>query len=64
MSDAVAEVHISGPSVESNGYRFDFKTKRSVAVGVRAFFATPIGIAIVAAFGIAVLLIILANVSV
>ena len=64
VSDALAEVHISGPSVESNGYRFEFKTERSVSVGVHAFFATPIGIAIVAAFGIAVLLIILANFSV
>ena len=64
MSDALAEVHISGPSVESNGYRFDFTTERSVGVGVRAFFVTPIGMAIAAAFCIAVVLIILANLSV
>jgi hypothetical protein len=64
VSDEVAEVHVSAPSVESNGYRFDFKTSRSIGVGVRAFFATPIGIAIMTAFGIAVLLIVLANFSV
>ena len=61
MSDALAEVQILGASVDSNGYRFDFTTERSVGVGVQAFFTTPIGIAIAAAFGIAVLLIILSN---
>jgi hypothetical protein len=61
MSDSLAEVQIRGDSVESKGYRFEFKTERSFAVGVRAFFSTPIGIAIVVAFGIATVVIILSN---
>ena len=64
VSDALAEVHLSRTAVESNGYRFEFATETSVGVGVRAFFLTPIGIAIAAAFGIAVLLVILANIAV
>jgi len=61
LSDQLAEVHVSGPSVEANGYRFDFMIARSVGVGVRAFFTTPIGMAITVAFGLAVLLIILSR---
>lgn len=61
MSDALAEVQVLGPSLESNGYRFEFKTERSIAVGLHAFFTTPIGIAVTVAFGIAVLLIIISN---
>jgi hypothetical protein len=64
VSDALAEVQILGPSVEANGYRFDFKTERSIAVGVRAFFTTPIGIAIAAGFAVAVALIIVSNFAV
>ena len=61
MSDALAEVQLGQPIVESNGYRFEFATQRSFSVGVRTFFATPIGIAIASGFFIAVLVLILAN---
>jgi hypothetical protein len=63
VSDALAEVHVADAPVDANGYRFVFETKRSIGVGVQAFFATPIGIAIALAFGLAVLLIILASIA-
>lgn len=56
MDDAVAEVQLSGDTVTENGYRFDFTTERSAAVGLASFFETPIGKAIVGAFFVAVLL--------
>ena len=58
VSDAVTEAQFDGESVTQGGYRFDFTTQRSVAVGVQSFFGTPIGKAIAAAFFIAFLLII------
>jgi hypothetical protein len=61
VSDALAEVHIIGESVQSNGYRFDFTTERSLGVGMQVFFTTPIGISITTAFGAAVLLIIVSR---
>lgn len=59
VSDAVTEVQITSDSVTQDGYRFDFSSKRSTSVGVRSFFGTPIGQAIVAGFAIAVLVLIL-----
>lgn len=56
MDDAVAEVQISSNSATENGYRFDFMTERSAAVGLASFFETAIGKAIVGAFFVAVLL--------
>lgn len=41
------------------GYRFDFETEGSTAVGVTSFFSTPIGKAITMGFVIAILLILL-----
>ena len=61
VSDAIAEVHVTGPVVESAGYRFEFESARSMGLGVKEFFATPIGIAIAAAFGLAVLIPLLAG---
>lgn len=55
VSDAIAEVQITGESVTDGNYRFDFQTERSISVGVESFFKTPIGQAISAAFFIAVL---------
>jgi hypothetical protein len=59
ISDAIAEVQITDESVTHAGYRFDFHTSRSAAVGVKSFFRTPIGRAITAGFFVAVLVIIL-----
>lgn len=56
ISDAVAEVQITGRSVTEKGYRFDFETEVSAAVGVESFFGTPVGKAIAAGFGLAVLI--------
>lgn len=55
ISDPLAEVHIQDGSVVDGNYRFDFETERSIALGIRSFFATPIGMAITAGFLIAVL---------
>lgn len=62
LSDAIAEVEYAEDGVEQKGYRFEFSSERSLAVGVESFFATPIGMAIMAGFALAVLLIILASV--
>jgi hypothetical protein len=59
LSDALAEVHVTPESTTSNGYRFDFVTQPSISVGIKSFFGTPIGIAIVVGFGLAVLMIVL-----
>lgn len=56
ISDTITEVQITGDSAEADGYRFTFTTERSAAVGVSSFFRTPIGMAIFAAFFVAVLL--------
>ena len=56
LSDALAEVHITGPTTTAVGYRFDFSSERSLSVGIQSFFATPIGLAIAAGFTIAVVL--------
>lgn len=58
LSDAVAEVQITGATTTSNGYQFDFTSQRSFSVGVKSFFGTPIGMAIAAGFCIAVLLLV------
>jgi len=59
ISDAVTEVQITSDSVTKDNYRFDFSSKRSASVGIRSFFGTPIGSAIVAGFAIAVVLLLL-----
>ncbi|QDU39086.1 hypothetical protein Mal4_34210 [Maioricimonas rarisocia] len=60
ISDALTEVQVVGSGrVEEGNWRFDFETQRSAAIGVEAFFATPIGKAISAAFVIAILLMLL-----
>ncbi|MFG0332498.1 MAG: hypothetical protein ACF8TS_03960 [Maioricimonas sp. JB049] len=60
ISDTLAEVPVVGSGrVEEGNWRFDFETQRSVAIGVEAFFATPIGKAIGAAFVVAILLMLL-----
>ena len=56
VSDAIAEVQITDQPVNEGNYRFEFHTERLVSVGVQAFFQTPIGKAIAAAFLVAVLL--------
>lgn len=59
LSDAIAEVQLTSNSITSGNYRFEFAMERSLSVGIQSFFKTPIGIAIAAAFTLAVLLIIL-----
>lgn len=59
VSDAIAEVQITGNTVTENGYRFDFTQQRSVAVGVESFFGTPIGKAVATGFCIAALVLVL-----
>lgn len=58
LSDAVAEVQVTDVSTTENGFRFEFRRERSVAVGLRSFFATPIGKAISGAVFLAVALMI------
>lgn len=60
ISDALAEVNVSATPVTSKGYRFTFTTERSLGVGLKAFFTTPLGAAISVGFCIAVILILLA----
>ena len=64
VSDAIAEVQVTGEPVTQKGYRFDFRCERSASVGIRSFFSTPIGKAIAAGFCIAVLLMLLSMFSV
>ena len=56
ISDSIAEIQIIGESTTQNGYRFDFDIERSLSVGIKSFFSTPIGRAISAVFSIAALL--------
>jgi hypothetical protein len=56
VSDAVVEVQALSGSTTEKGFRFDFATERSMSVGIKSFFGTPIGQAIVAGFFIAVLM--------
>ncbi|HBN74529.1 MAG TPA: hypothetical protein DD473_01660 [Planctomycetaceae bacterium] len=58
ISDVITEVQVTSDSTEADGYQFDFYTEHSVAIGVQSFFRTPIGVAISAAFFVAVLIII------
>lgn len=58
VSDALAEVQIIDNVTTSGNDRFEFTTERSVSVGVKAFFLTPIGLAISAAFFLGVLILI------
>ncbi|MEX2114771.1 MAG: hypothetical protein WD845_16380 [Pirellulales bacterium] len=63
ISDELAEVHVTAASVTSNGYRFDFQTTQSFGLGVRAFFVTPIGMAISGAFFLGVLLLVVSKLA-
>jgi hypothetical protein len=58
ISDVIAEVQLTDDTVTSGNYRFDFVTERSFSVGLKSFFKTPLGLAIVVAFALAVFLII------
>ena len=59
LSDSVAEVQVQGESTTQNGFRFDFVFQRSISVGVKSFFRTPIGKAISTGFCIAVIVMLL-----
>lgn len=50
LSDPITRTNLDSMSSTSDGYLFEFKTKRSITVGLFAFFTTPIGYAIL--FGI------------
>ena len=56
MHDVIAEVQLTGETIEMHGYEFVPTTERSFAVGIASFFGTPIGVAISSAFFLAVLL--------
>jgi hypothetical protein len=64
VSDAIAEVQVQGKQVEAKGYRFDFGLEHSADVGIKAFFSTPIGMAISAAFFVGVLVLVLSRLAV
>jgi hypothetical protein len=55
LSDAVAEVQMTGDVVEAGSYRFAFETEQSVSVGIHSFFQTPMGRTIILAFVSAVI---------
>ncbi|SFH59743.1 hypothetical protein [Planctomicrobium piriforme] len=55
VSDVVTEVQLTGPRVVSHDYQFDFETQRTLSLGIRSFFETPLGAAIVVGFLIAVI---------
>lgn len=58
VADAIVEVQITDDVADTPNYRFEFETSRSFSVGMRAFFFTPIGMAIAGAFFFAVLIMI------
>lgn len=58
LDKSLAEVQVTSDSAVSNGYRFDFQRTRSFSLGARAFFDTPIGLAISGAFFLAALIMI------
>ncbi len=59
VSDTIAEVQIRDGVVTENGYQFEFGVERSMLVGIQSFFKTPIGAAIAASFGIAIVIMVL-----
>ena len=59
VSDEITEVQLTGDSVKDGNYRLDFKTERSLSVGVGSFFRTPIGKAVTGAFTIAIVALVL-----
>ena len=59
VSDTIAEVQIRDGVVTENGYQFEFGVERSMLVGIQSFFKTPIGAAIAAGFGIAIVIMVL-----
>ncbi len=62
-SDLIAEVQIVGDFTSENGYRFECFSERSMEIGVKSFFGTPVGKAISAGFTIAILIVVLAILS-
>lgn len=54
VSDAITEVQLVSDSTTANNFRFEFVVERSLSVGVKSFFQTPIGIAITLAFFIGI----------
>lgn len=56
ISDLIADVEVRGETVIENGYQFDFTTEHRFATGLSSFFKTPIGLAIMMGFGLAVFL--------
>ncbi|MGB0741506.1 MAG: hypothetical protein ACPGXX_15660 [Planctomycetaceae bacterium] len=56
VSDTLEEVQVTADLVRTDSWQFQFQTQRSFATGLRAFFGTPIGLAICAAFFVAAFL--------
>lgn len=56
VSDTLEEVQVTADLVETDSWQFQFQTQKSFATGLRAFFGTPIGLAICAAFFVAAFL--------
>ena len=56
VSDTLEEVQVTADLVRTDSWQFQFQTQKSFATGLRAFFVTPIGIAICAAFFVAAFL--------
>lgn len=61
LSDALAEVQVQEQPVTANGYRFEFVTQRALSVGISSFHSTPLGNAIIAAFFLAIVIVVVAN---
>ncbi|HBE70373.1 MAG TPA: hypothetical protein DDW52_19665 [Planctomycetaceae bacterium] len=64
VSDAITEVQITGPSVSSDNYTFEFTTERSASIGFQSFFRTPVGKVISGAFFIALVVVIVCLVAI
>ncbi|MFZ9091620.1 MAG: hypothetical protein ACO3FE_16200 [Planctomycetaceae bacterium] len=56
VSDTLEEVQVTADLVRTDSWQFQFQTQKSFATGLRAFFGTPIGLAICAAFFVAAFL--------
>lgn len=60
VSDTVAEIQFQGEDQIESGYRFEYETRRSMNVGLKSFFQTPVGMAISAGFTLSIIILILA----
>ncbi|MBD3673066.1 MAG: hypothetical protein HUJ26_06025 [Planctomycetaceae bacterium] len=60
VSDTVAEIQFQDQDQIESGYRFEYETRRSMGVGLKSFFQTPIGMAISAGFTLSIIILILA----